>query len=110
MQIVGQFPYTAPAERKNKILVNYSALRTGMRMDEVEKLIGEADFGQHARSGIFATPNGVFWIYYLHKHYRIGVNPKEDQVLELLFDTQGKVVFAVPSNVEGLEPIGKSPV
>src|SRR5215470_15491797 len=43
---IKSFPYSASAERKERILKNYPSLRVGMTKKEVSALIGDPDYSQ----------------------------------------------------------------
>ena len=78
-----------------------------MRQENVLLLLGEPDAEglsyNKTKGGVFL---GSTWTYYLHRHERELANEVYDKGVNVYFDKEGGLYWAVPDGLEGLEPLG----
>ena len=100
---VGVFPYKASADRRKRLLNNYSKLVIGMSKDEVAALLGDPDFADklQAKEPPFKQM-GSEWIYYLLLNDANLTNEKTDQSISIFYGPDGKAHWITPLNIEGL--------
>lgn len=101
------FPYSAPSEKRERIVKCYGQLRVGLNRTEVAAILGEPDYSvQGCSKGLLRKYLGTCWTYYLEKPNPNSCNLKQDKNVFVAFDPTGKVHWVV-SNIDGLKEIGK---
>ena len=105
---IKSFPYSASEERKEHIAKNYADLRVGMTKKQVAVLIGDPDYSQSVFGPKGFSPHwkGSYWGYQLFMR-EDGVNNLNDPTIQVFFDTDGLLYWAVPYGISGLSEIGK---
>lgn len=88
-----------------KHIFGYNKLSVGDAEGRVLKYMGEPDFKQplNTKKGELL---GKSYKYYVYRHNENMVNEKYDQLITIYFDTTGKITWAVPKNIKGLNEIG----
>ena len=104
---VGTFPYQADKNKVRHLMDNYPKLSIGMTRKEVFDLLGEPDVsGRHRSKAKHPGFLGWYWMYYIYKLEAHTTNLKRDKMIQIFFNTNGRVHCIVPSNIEGLEQKG----
>jgi len=105
---IRSFPYTAPRERRDRIVRGHSTLEIGMTKEQVARVIGEPDYSVlgYGPKAPDMKWKGSSWVYYLSK--REDLANSHDPVVRVFFDTENRAVWIVPSNVEGLREKGST--
>jgi len=103
---ISSFPYSAPSERKRRILTRYPRLRIGMTKHQVAELLGKPDYSQltFGPKGPGEHWNGSFWTY--HLYMRDDNGNEFDPALYVGFGTDGLVDWAAPSGIGSLSKLG----
>ena len=103
---IQSFPYTAPRERRDRIVQGYSTLDVGMTKDNVARVIGEPDYSRlsYGPKGPRMTWQGSSWVYYLSKRDD-GANTR-DAIVHVSFNTDDRAVWIKAENIEGLREKG----
>ena len=98
------FPFRASEDKKQQIIANYSKLTVGMTKEEVANLLGDPDIEETVHSKLIDNPGfmGWHWRYCVYKLANFGQNLKEDQEVEIFYDTKGRISWIVPLNIKGL--------
>jgi len=105
-------PYLAPGKRKQRILEHYSKLKLQMSLEEVENLLGKADFSTPrptARLGTAPEPKEQQCsnqIAYVVKKSSENMADMEDVAIYLFFSEDSKLYWATPQNLPSLKPLG----
>lgn len=108
-------PYIASAARKQQITDGYSKLKLQMSREEVEKLMGDADYSAPKPSGHLATapePNPPVCsdqLAYLLKKDSVNMADMGDVGIYVFFSPENRLYWATPLNIDSLKPLG-SPV
>jgi hypothetical protein len=97
------FPYSMQEDRKNQISNSYDKLKIGMTKHEVNLILEDPDCSEHRNTKQYPWKYlGTTWKYYFYKPYSNLVNEKLDKGILIFFDTNDKVQYIYPQNIEGL--------
>ena len=101
---IKSFRYSAPAERKERLLKNYASLRVGMTKNEVSALIGDPDYSEIAfgPKGPGEHWLGSDWNYVLFKEEDVTTSIG----IFISFGTDGLLRWAAPSRLPQFSEIG----
>ena len=91
---IKSYPYSASAERKERVLKNYSSLRVGMTKKEVSALIGDPDYSRIVFNP--KEPGESSWQYALFIRAKDSAN-ENDPYIDLSFGRDGLLRWAAPS-------------
>ena len=107
-------PYVAGERRKQQIMGNYSNLRLGMSVAEVEKVIGKPDFASPRPAARLSSspPPAVATcsnqIGYILKKNSENMADVEDVAIYLFFSADDKLYWAAPQILSELKPLGSA--
>ena len=95
----------ALASYESALVEAYSKLELGMSKETAQKIMGEPNQSRKnvTKKGEFI---GYSYIYVIYRHEKDLVNLKHDKLIQLFFDVNGKLKWAVPQNIKGLKEIG----
>jgi hypothetical protein len=105
-------PYVAQGKRKEQLAEQYSNLKLQMSMEEVEKVLGKADFSVSRPAARLATvPEPIerrcsSQVAYIFKKSSENMADMEDVAIYLFFSEGGKLYWASPQNLPNLKPLG----
>jgi outer membrane protein assembly factor BamE (lipoprotein component of BamABCDE complex) len=90
----------ATSARQAAILAGFAKLKVGQSREEVRQALGAPDKAQIAQGKLYNSPR--CWVYmYKIKMRTSGPNTK-DICVEVSFDSDGKLNWAMPENIAGL--------
>ena len=104
--------YSISAERKVRIIGNYSKLAIGMTLEEVERLLGDPDFSNPLpppRQANLPEPIGVRCVdqvAYIFAKSTENMSDVQDVALYLFFWRNGALYWAAPQNMPNLKQLG----
>jgi hypothetical protein len=105
-------PYVAQGKRKAQLAEQYSNLKLQMSLEEVEKVLGKADFSVSRPAARLATvPEPIeqrcsSQVAYIFKKSGENMADMEDVAIYLFFSESGKLYWASPQNLPNLKPLG----
>ena len=108
-------PYVAADKRKQQILENYPKLKLQMSLEDVEKLLGKADFASATPVPHLTTaPESADkrcsnQIAYIVKKNHENMADIDDVAIYLSLSRDGKLYWAAPQNLPALKQLG-SPI
>jgi len=105
--------YVADSQRQAKVRAGYAGLSLGMSVDQVEDLLGKADWvsvrphGHLPNVWFVGVPCQRQLAYILRQN---SANPADANTVavHLSFDENGRLFWAAPQNVEGLKAMGSA--
>ena len=97
---IKSYPYVAPNELEERIRRNYAKLEVGTSKDRVAELIGDPDCSEldYGPKGPNERWLGSNWKYYIRK--RENSSNAYDPCLEVFLDTDDRLHWIVPSNID----------
>jgi hypothetical protein len=99
------YQYVATREREAQIVAGFPKLKLGQTREQVRNALGPPDFANPEFSKAF---NSQFlgWSYQYYIKERVVSPNMNDPCVEVFFDPNGKITWAVPENIAGLKEIG----
>ena len=95
----------ADHERESQLISGFSKLRLGQRREEVRAALGPPDTAAPLYG---KEPNAPFqgWAYKYNIKLRAGGPNTNDICINVLFNPAGKLKWAVPNHIAGLNEVG----
>ncbi|HEY8667488.1 MAG TPA: hypothetical protein VIL86_12535 [Tepidisphaeraceae bacterium] len=99
------YEYIASKERADKIVASFPKLKVGQNRKEVRDIMGPPD---NARLGVGKAMNSApgVWSYLYKIKMRAGSPTTSDVSVEIFFDANDKLHWALPNHLSGLSEIG----
>ena len=99
------FSVGALASYESDLVEAYSKLKLGMSKETAQKIMGEPNQSRKniTKKGEFV---GYSYTYVIYKYKEGLVNLEHDRLIQLFFNVNAKLKWAVPQNIKGLKEIG----
>ena len=93
------------ASYESDLIESYKQLKLGISKETAQKIMGTPTESRRnvTKKGEFI---GYSFTYLIYKHEEGLVNIKHDKVIQLFFDVNGNLKWAVSQNINGLKEIG----